>query len=145
MPENHPPLSDMRDLLDRVNSNASGIFSRIPEAIVILGPEIADRIGDDRVHISEFVIAKVKGLIPVLDGHPEITDDMFERLPLSLSNPSRVIFDTRLPNKYLFIAEDPVHAIAVEVRRKESGKTEINTIYKIDGQEQRRLDKFPTA
>jgi len=50
-----------------------------------------------------------------------------------------------LSNKFLFIAKNPDHLIVVEVKRKESGKTEINTIYKIDKKEQRRLDKFPTA
>jgi hypothetical protein len=145
MPKNHLSISNIEDLLDRVNSNTTGIFSRAPEAIVILGSELAEKIGDDRVHISEFIIAKVKGLIPTLGGHPEITDDIFGRLPLSIFNPSRVILDKRSPNKYLFIADNPTHLIAIEVRRKESSKTEINTIYKIDKKEQRRLDKFPTA
>lgn len=135
----------IKNLLDRVNSNATSIFSRIPEAIVILDSELSRKIGDNRIHISEFIIAKVKGLIPTLGGHPEISDKIFERLPLNLCNPNKVILDKRLPNKYLFIASNPTHLIAVEVRRKESGKTEINTIYKIDRKEQRRLDKFPTA
>ena len=143
--QGEPPIIPIKSLLDRVNSNTTGIFLRTPEAIVILDSQFPEKIGDDRVHISEFIIAKVKGLIPTLGGHPEITDEIFQRFSLSLCNPSRIIIDKRLPNKYLFIAHNPTHLIAVEVRRKESGKTEINTIYKMDREEQRRLDKFPTA
>ena len=145
MPKNHCQLSEIRDLLERVNLNKTGTFSRIPEAIVILDSVLAERIGDDVIYISEFIIAKVKGLVPALKGHTEITDEMFERLPLSLCNPNRIILDKRSLNKYLFIANNPIHLIAVEVRRKDSGKTEINTIYRIDRKEQKRLDKFPTA
>ena len=85
--QNELPIIFIDDLLDRVNSNATGIFSRIPEVIVILDSELARRIGDERIHISEFIIAKVKGLIPTLGGHPEITDETFKRLPLNLLNP----------------------------------------------------------
>ena len=145
MQRKSPKISNIKDMLHRVNSNKTGTFSRMSEVIVMLGPELAEKIGDNRVHISEFIIAKVKGLIPTLGGHPEITDDIFGRLPSSLYSPSRVILDKRLPNKYLFIAHNPTHLIAVEVRRKESGKTEINTMYMIDKKEQGRLDKFPTA
>lgn len=102
-------------------------------------------IGDDRIHISEFIIAKIKGLIPKLDGHPEITDEIFHRLSGDLLNPIRIAKDRRSSNKYLFIARRPAHLIVIEIKRVESGKTEINTIYRIDQKEQRRLDKFPTA
>jgi hypothetical protein len=138
-------LSNIRDIVIRVNSNSTNIFSRVPEPIVVLESGISRIIGDDHVHISEFIVAKIKGLIPGLDGHPEITDDIFHRLPSNISNPLRIAVDKRSLNKYLFIAEKPAHLIVIEVKRAESGKTEINTVYRIDRKEQRRLDKFPTA
>ena len=145
MQNNLQPLPDIRNIVIRVNSNSTGIFSRIPEPIVLLESDISQTIGDDCVHISEFIVAKINGLIPGLDGHPEITDDIFHRLPSNISNPLRIAVDKRSLNKYLFIAEKPAHLIVIEVKRAESGKTEINTVYRIDRKEQRRLDKFPTA
>jgi hypothetical protein len=76
------PLSNIQDIISRVNSNITGKFSRTPEPIVILSPKILKAIGDDMVHISEFIVAKVKGLIPDLNSHFEITDDINE-LPRS--------------------------------------------------------------
>lgn len=140
-----PLLSDIRNILDRVNSNTSGIFSRIPEPIYIPNKQISRVIGNEAVHISEFIIAKIKGLIPTLNSHPEITDEIFCRLPQSLCNPASIIRDTRSVKKYMFVIEKPLHLIVIGIKRIESGKTEINTIYRIDRDEQRRLNKFPTA
>ena len=145
MARNHPLLSDIRDLLDRVNSNTSGIFSRIPETTIIIRPEIAGCIGDNRVHISEFIIAKVKGRISGFNGHPEIIDAIFEKLPWNINNPKEILVDKRSDKKYLFVAEEPTHIIVVEIARKDSGKTEINTIYPISEKERRRLNKYPIA
>jgi hypothetical protein len=138
-------LSDIIDLINRVNENKTGIFSRIPELIAILEPNLAKVIGDDHIHISEFIIAKVKGMIPALDGHLEITDHIFKELPININNPKEILVDKRVVGKYLFIARNPVHVIVMEVMREESGKTEINTIYPIGEKERRRLDKYPIA
>jgi hypothetical protein len=138
-------IISVKNLLDRVNDNKTGIFSRIPEVIVILDSRLAKLIGDDYVHISEFVIAKVKGLIHGFNGHSEITDQIFEKLPWNINNPKEIIVDKRIVGKYLFVAKDPTHVIVIEVTRKESGKTEINTIYPIGEKERRRLDKYPIA
>ena len=130
-------LLNIRDLVNRVNINKTGTFSRIPSLIAVLEPNLAKIIGDDQVHISEFIIAKVKGLIPALDGHPEITDHIFEELPMNINHPNEILVDKRVNGKYLFTAKDPLHVIVVEVTRKESGKTEINTIYPIGEKEEK--------
>jgi hypothetical protein len=145
MQNNFQPLSDVRDIIIRVNSNPMGVFSRIPEPIVILGLEISEIIGDDCIHISEFIIAKIKGRISQFNGHPEITDEILSKLLFNLSNPLKILFDKRSHRKYLFVASSPEHIIVVEIRRRETGKTEINTIYPVGEKEQRRLGKFPIA
>jgi hypothetical protein len=145
MKRNSFSLSNVKDLVNRVNTNETGVFSRIPELIVILEPNLAQVIGDDHIHISEFIIAKMKGMIPALDGHLEITDLIFKELPMNINNPKEILVDKRVVGKYLFIARDPVHVIVIEVMREESGMTEINTIYPISEKERRRLDKYPIA
>jgi hypothetical protein len=129
-------------MVTRVNQRTTGIFSRVPEPIALLRPEISCLIGDAQIHISEFIIAKVKGLIPAFIGHPEISDAMFLKLPHNLSYPQKILADRRSDQKHLFITSEPEHIIVVEVRRLESGKTEINTIYPIGDKEKRRLEKF---
>ena len=145
MQNNLQPLSNIRDIVIRVNSNSTGIFSRIPELIAVLGSDISRIIGDDRVHISEFIVAKINGRIPQFNGHPEITDDILLQLPFNLSNPLRILVDRRNDRKYLFAASSPGHIIVVEIKRLETGKTEINTVYPVGEKEQRRLGKFPIA
>jgi hypothetical protein len=138
-------LIDIEKLLGKVKTNESGVFSKTPILVVVLDEKIACVLGDHLIYISEFIIAKVKGRISKLNGHPEITDDIFKRLPQSLSRPYKIIRNKKSTGKFLFLINDPFHAIAIEVRRKQSGKTEINTIYLIGTKEQRRLDKFPIA
>lgn len=138
-------LINIANVVTRVNMNQTGIFLRMPEPIIMLCPEIASIIGDNYVHISEFIIAKIRGRIANNAGHPEITDEILVRLPYSLNNPVKIHTDIRSERKYIFIASDPMHVIIIETQRMETGLTEINTIYRIDRQEQRRLEKFPTA
>ena len=138
-------LIDICRILTRVHRNSTGFFSRTPEPIAILDFNTSEALKGEVIHISEFVIAKIKGCVARLAGHPEITDGIFCRLPFNLCNPIRIVKETRSANKYLFIAENPLHLIVIEVRRMQSGKTEINTIYRINREEQRRLEKFPTA
>ena len=53
----------MYDIIQRVNNNKTGIYNRNPELIAIIGIEISSIIGDSHIHISEFIVAKVKGKI----------------------------------------------------------------------------------
>ncbi len=139
-------LIEIGDLLTRVNNNHDGIFRKIPEPIVILCEDISSIIGDDSIFLSEFVIAKVKGKIPLLSGHPEITDEIIISLPSLIQFPLKIFQDTRANNKYLFIIAHPSLEVVIEVKRLESGKTEINTFHKIGIDEIKRLErKFPVV
>ncbi len=136
----------MEDLIRRVNDNKTGIFKRIPELIVVLDRAIFDAIGDDSIHVSEFIIAKIKGRIRGNIGHPEITDEIFIRITDSLACPDKIFQDIRSERKFIFISPDPIHQVVVEVFRKESGKTEINTIHLINTLKLKQLErKFPVV
>jgi hypothetical protein len=138
-------LVKIRNIISRVN-NKNGSFSKNPELISILNSDISDIIGDNFVYISEFVIAKVKGKINELNGHPEITDEIIESIPYLIQRPHEILQDTRSGKKYLFIISNPFIEIVIEVRRIESGKTEINTLHRINTEELRRLErKFPVV
>ena len=138
--------ANIKDILEKVESNSTGIYPKTPVLIVVLNPEIAGIIGDRFIHISEFVIAKVKGLIPELDGHPEITDELFIKLPVLITHPFKILRDTRADRKFLFITVSPQTEIVIEVRRFESGLTEINTFHKVEIDELKRLErKFPVV
>ncbi len=139
--------SKIKNLVDRVNKNRTGIFKRESELIVTLPPLIANVIKSNRVYLSEFVIAKVKGRIRDFSGHPNITDTILSRIPINLSKPFKIIEDTRHTNKkeYLFINIEPIHQIVVEIERKSTGLTEINTIFDSTENELKRLEgKLPT-
>ncbi len=138
--------SPIFDLLNRVNRNTSGIFKRESELIITLPPVIANVIKSNRIYLSEFIIAKVKGLIIGINGHPEITDNLFLKIPNNLSRPREILEDNRNNTKYLFINIEPLSEIVVEICRFESGKTEINTIHLINENELKRLEsKFPVV
>ena len=141
-------LSPVADLLERVNKNTTGIFKRDSELIVTLPAIIANIIKSNRIYLSEFIITKVKGRIKGLNGHPKITDSIFLQLPYNLSNPYKIIQETRKSNKkeYLFLNLNPFHQIIVEIERYPSGLTEINTIFESTLSELKRLeDKLPTV
>lgn len=138
----------MEDLINRANGNKTGIFKRDSELIVVLPENISKIIGDSKIYISEFVIAKVKGKIKGFSGHPLITNEVLISIPVNLSNPFEILHDTRkLPRKeYLFISIAPLHQIVVEIERRESGFSEINTIFDTTFQELKRLEvKLPTV
>jgi hypothetical protein len=122
---------NIKDLLKKVEKNDTGVYSKIPVLIAVLNIEISDIIGDRLVHISEFVIAKIKGLIPELDGHPEINNSVFIKIPKSLNNPLYIYTDTRTSGrrKFLFVADEPMHLLVVEIMRLETGISEINSIF----------------
>lgn len=139
-------LVKIEKLLSVVNKNTNGIFSSIPEPIIILNKNLSEIIGDNIVYLSEFVIAKIKGKVPELNSHVEITDDIFLLLPTLLQSPQEILKDTRALDKYLFIICNPFIEVVIEVRRIESNKTEINTLHKINIEELKRLErKFPVV
>lgn len=134
------------DLVDRVNRNTTGLFKRESELVVVLPLLISNIIKSDKIYLSEFIIAKVKGRIYGQNGHPEITDKMFLDIPYNLSHPREILEDNRNNKKYLFININPLSEIVVEISRFDSGKTEINTIHIINPQELKRLEsKFPVV
>ncbi|MDO8430373.1 MAG: hypothetical protein Q7S72_00060 [Candidatus Taylorbacteria bacterium] len=139
-------LIKIQSLLDNVRDNKSGIFSNKPHLVVILNKQLSVLIGDEKIHLSEFVIAKIKGRIAELQGHPEIMDGIFLLLPIFIQHPQEILRDTRAKDKYLFIISNPFVEVVIEVRRIESGKTEINTMHKLNIQELKRLErKFPVV
>ncbi len=129
-------------LLERVNKNRSGIFNKESEVIAILPEEIALIMGDTKINISEFIIAKIKGFIKKNIGHNEITDSLFCMIPNNLCNPKKILQDTRSNKKYLFISVNPLHEIVVEISRNNLDKSEINTIHLINYNELRRLEIY---
>lgn len=137
---------NIEDLLLRVEKNDTGVYSKTPVLIAILNGEVSSIVGDRFVYISEFVIAKIKGLIPELDGHKEITDGLFLKLPKLLEKPFEILIDTRADRKVLFITISPRTEIVIEVGRFESGLTEINTFHFVGIDELKRLEcKFPVV
>ena len=138
----------MEDIIKRVNENKIGIFNRKSELIIFVDEKISEIVGDNRIYISEFIIAKVKGRIKGFAGHTKITDEILLKVPNSHSNPYKILKDTRRKTKkeYLFINTDPLHQIVVEVGRKPNGLTEINTIFDSTYEELKRLEsKLPTV
>jgi hypothetical protein len=122
---------NISDLLKKVEKNETGIYSKMPVLVAVLNEEISGIVCDQLVHISEFVIAKIKGLIPELDGHKEITDYIFTRIPKSLNDLLYIYADSRTSGKrkLLFVADKPLHLLVVEIVRLESGVSEINSIF----------------
>lgn len=121
-------------------------YSREPNLISLLRPSIAHIIGSESVYISDFVIAKIKGFIPNVGYHPEISDAILNTISYNLNYPEKILEDTRAISKYLFICSSPLHEIVVEVNRQTSDKTEINTIHLINTRELKRLErKFPVV
>jgi hypothetical protein len=100
---------------------------------------------DSGVHLSEFIVAKIKGLIPGLQGHPDISNELLAEIPQRLNDPVEILQDTRVENKkYLFINVDPHTLAVVELERLSSGLTEINTFHKINEAELARMERqFP--
>lgn len=105
---------------------------------------MASVINDNKIHLSEFIVAKIKGLVGQLGGHKEITNDLFKSLPSLLSDPEQILKESE--NKFYFIPKEPLSRIVVEVNRKESGLTEINTFHLINPKELKRLERiFPVV
>lgn len=138
-------LSTIQEILHRVEINDTGIFSKEPELIVLLNDSVSTIIKDNYVCISEFILAKVQGKIGNNNGHPEITKQIFHDIPTTLNYPSFIYIDERYSErmKYLFIGTFPLHQVVIEVRRFESGVTEINSIIPLGNRTLKQLgNKF---
>ncbi len=107
--------------------------------ITKLTREIALKLTDDEIYISEFVVAKIMGFIPFLEGHPEVTQIFFLNLPNLLNSPIKILFDQTQPTKRFIICGDPTHRVVLEIRRN-NRKTEINTIHRIRESTLRKLE-----
>jgi competence protein ComEC len=133
-------------ILTRVKKNNTGTFDRNPELVATLPPHIAETISEDKVYISEFIIAKIKGFVHRYPGHPEISDEVFKKVHYVLIDPDKILVDNRIlgKTKYIFENINPLLLVVIEIRRKETGKTEINTIYTPKIKELKRLEgKLP--
>src|SRR5882724_4357709 len=93
------PLTTIENILDDLVRNTSGIFSRTPLPIFVLPLKISNIVGDDIIHISEFVIAKVQGRMGFNKGHPEITREIFLTIPDTLSEPFKIHEDKRMVDR----------------------------------------------
>lgn len=134
----------IKDIIDRVNTNSNGIYDRVPKPIVTLPPEISKIVGGDTIHLSDFVVAKIKGLISGLGGHSEITDQMISELPQRLAAPLEILKDGE--KKYFFINQDPQTRAVVEIGRNAQGITEVSTYHPLGDRTQKQLEKnFPTV
>ena len=101
-------LVKIESILIDIKKNNNGIYSRIPKPIIILNKNISHIIGDSIIHISEFVLAKVKGMISELNYHPEITDNILISLPLLIQSPIRILKDIfwdlkKLVNRFMVV------------------------------------------
>ncbi len=134
----------MEKILEEIETTS--YYSKRPVLVGTLPEPLADIVGDGKIYISEFVVAKVMGKIQGVNSHPEITREILLRVTDVLHCPLEIIQDLRGDRKYLFIGEGPLHQIVIEIKREESGKSEINTIFKINLQELKRLEhKFPVV
>jgi hypothetical protein len=114
-------------------------FSRELILVTELNENISAKIGDNTVYISEFIVSKIMGYIPFLEGHPEVTVNFFLQLPELLNNPSQILEERNKPNKKYLICGEPTHRVVLEVRRN-NDKTEINTIHRIRESTLRKLE-----
>lgn len=133
-------------ILTGVKKNKTGIFDRNPELVATLPPHIAGIISEENIYISEFIIAKIKGLVHRYPGHPEISDEVFKKVNNALIDLDKILVDNRIlgRKKYIFKSLNPLLLVVIEIKRKETGKTEINTIYTPKIKELKRLEgKLP--
>ena len=101
---------------------------------------LVERIGDDEVYISEFVVAKIFGYIPHLIGHLEITKNFLFNLPQYLNNPRKILMRPDRPNERYLICSVPDHRIVLEIKR-DGGVTQINTIHIIREYNLKKLEE----
>ena len=117
------------EMIEKIKSG-SLFYSRSPILVCSFNKNLAERIGDSEVYISEFVTAKILGYLAHLVGHPEITKDFLKKLPEYLNNPNSVLMRLdRLKERYI-ICGSPSHRVVLEIKRN-GNFTEINTVHLI--------------
>lgn len=103
-------------------------YSRDLVLVCYFQKELAKRIGDSHVYISEFVVAKILGHVSHLQGHPEITKDFLKKLPNYLNSPKEILMRVDRAKERYLICGYPHHKIVLEIKRDDN-KTQINTIH----------------
>ena len=86
------------------------------------------------------MIAKTFGLIPSLHGHREITYDIILRLSEVVNTSYEVLVDSRRDQTYLVVNKIHDVIVVVKVKRLNTGKLEVVTIYGVGEREQKRLE-----
>ncbi len=114
-------------------------YSRERVLVCTFNEELSERVGDNSIYISEFVIAKVLGYIKHLQGHPEVTKSFLIDLPNLLKSPKEILMNTYRPNERYIICGSPYHRVVLEIKRNNQ-VTEINTIHRIGEGNLRRLE-----
>lgn len=127
------------EMIEKINPY-SLLYSRDLILVCKFDKNLAERIGDNEVYISEFVIAKIFGYIPHLTGHLEITKSFLCNLPEYLNNPRKILMRPDRPNERYLICSVPDHRIALEIRR-DGGVTQINTIHIIREYNLKKLEE----
>lgn len=117
------------DLINNIKSSSNS-YSRKPVLVCYFNKDLAERIGDQDVYISEFVLVKILGYLPHLVGHPEIMKDFFKKLPEYLEKPREILMRPDRPKERYLICGNPDHCVVLEIERKGT-ITEINTIHLI--------------
>lgn len=117
---------------DLVNNMKPGRRTYSKELVLVcrFEKELADRIGDNEVYISEFVLAKILGYLPHLVGHPEISKNFLLILPEYLQQANEILMRLDRPKERYLICGIPNHRVVLEIKR-DGGKTQINTIHLI--------------
>ena len=128
----------LEDILAEIESKAH--FSKELFKICNFNKAISDILHEDELYISEFVIAKISGLIPNLHGHPEITHDIVCGLSDIINMSHEILADSRREQTYLIVNKVESVIVVVKVKRLETGKTEVMTIYGVGEREQKRLE-----
>lgn len=128
-----------RDLILNIDESKI-LFSKELILVCKVTKDIQDKIGDSEIYISEFVVAKIKGFIPKLEGHPEVNNEFFLDLPSLLNNPLEILIENSNRKKRYVICGEPTHRVILEIKRQ-NNKTEINTIHPIRQSALERMEK----
>jgi hypothetical protein len=114
-------------------------YSKELTLVCSLNDQLSRRIGDDKVFISEFVVAKILGYLKHLQGHPEVTKDFLFQLPEFLVKPKEILMRTDRSRERYVICGEKDHRVVLEIER--GGKyTEINTIHLIREENLKKLE-----
>lgn len=115
-------------------------YSRDLIRVCVFSGEIAQRLGDHEVHISEFIVAKILGYVDYLRGHPEVTKMFLIKLPVLLLKPKQILMRDDRPSERYIICGERNHRVVLEIKRN-GIVTEINTIHLLREENLRKLEK----